>query len=84
MKNQTMKRASAVNEPPGTENQTRATYAIREAARILGLGKNQVYAAARNGELPSIRIGGRILIPRAALERMLEGGPIVPPSANLQ
>jgi excisionase family DNA binding protein len=51
----------------------RATVGVKEAAQILGIGKNQAYAAARNGELPVVRIGGRILVSRAALEKMLQG-----------
>ena len=43
-----------------------------ECGQTLGLGKNAVYAAARRGDIPTIKIGGRILVPRAALERMLE------------
>ena len=46
---------------------------VEEAARELGIGRNAAYDAARTGQLPSIRIGKRILIPRAALDRMLAG-----------
>lgn len=56
---------------PNTEG-TRLTVDIREAARILGIGRNAAYEAARTGEIPTIRIGHRILVPRAALERMLQ------------
>jgi excisionase family DNA binding protein len=48
------------------------TLTVEEAARALGINRNSAYEAARNGELPSIKIGRRILVPRAALERMLE------------
>ncbi len=51
---------------------TRATYGVQEAAKILGIGRNAAYEAARRGDIPTIRIGGRILVPKAALERMLE------------
>jgi excisionase family DNA binding protein len=44
-----------------------------EVGRILGLSRPSTYAAAKNGEIPTIRIGGRILVPRAALERLLNG-----------
>lgn len=40
---------------------------------ILGIGRNQTYAAAKSGQIPTIRIGGRILVPRAALMRLLSG-----------
>lgn len=50
-----------------------ATLSIVEAAKRLGIGRNQAYEAAERGDIPSIRIGKRILVPRLALERMLEG-----------
>lgn len=51
----------------------RKTRTIPEAAAVLGIGRNQAYLAARRGEIPTIRIGGRVLVPAAALERMLAG-----------
>ena len=49
----------------------RETYTVEEAANILGLGRSSAYAAVRSGDIPSIRIGARYLIPRVALEKML-------------
>ena len=46
---------------------------IEEAAKVLGISRTLGYQAARTGELPTIRIGGRILVSRRAIERMLEG-----------
>ena len=51
----------------------RQTYTVPETAKILGIGRNQAYEAVRTKQLPSIRIGNRLLVPRAALERMLAG-----------
>ena len=51
----------------------RKTQSIRETAKILGIGVNQAYEAARRGEIPTIKIGKRILVPVAAFERMLQG-----------
>ena len=48
----------------------RATTSV-EAAATLGIGRNQAYAAAARGELPVIRMGKRLLVPLAALERLL-------------
>ena len=45
-----------------------------DAARMLGLGRNAVYDAIARGEIPVIRFGRRIVIPKRALERMLNGG----------
>lgn len=44
---------------------------VTEAARILDIGRNLAYEAVARGEIPSIRIGGRILVPVAALEKLL-------------
>jgi excisionase family DNA binding protein len=49
---------------------------VGAAAKILGIGRNQAYAAAARGELPVIRIGKRLLVPIAALERLIHGGAI--------
>ncbi len=56
-----------------------ATYSVPQAGQLLGIGRNAAYEAARKGEIPTIRIGGRVLVPRAALERLLaEGRPVKP------
>jgi hypothetical protein len=44
--------------------------------KYFGLSRNAAYEAARRGDLPVIRIGGRIFAVVAALERMID-----PPSA---
>jgi len=49
------------------------TYSIPEVAKVLGIGRTAAYEAARTGEIPTIRIGKRILVPVAALERLLAG-----------
>ncbi len=52
----------------------RQTYTVTEAAKQLGIGRNAAYEAARKGEIPVIRIGKRLLVPRVALERLLTNG----------
>lgn len=44
-----------------------------ETARLLRIGRGTVYEQIRCGNIPSIRIGRRILVPKAALMKMLEG-----------
>ena len=51
----------------------RLTYNVREAAKLLGLSKNSAYQACLKGEIPHLKIGKRILIPRIQLERLLFG-----------
>ena len=47
---------------------------VPEAAEMLGISRNFAYQLVREGKLPSIRFGKRILIPIAALRKMLEEG----------
>ncbi len=49
----------------------RKTLTVPEAAQTLGIGRSAAYEAARTGEIPTVRIGRRLLVPVAALERML-------------
>jgi excisionase family DNA binding protein len=44
---------------------------VKAAAKILGLSRASVYEAVRTGQIPSIRFGKRIVVPRAALNKML-------------
>ena len=44
---------------------------VPEAGRIVGIARNAAYEAARRGEIPVIRFGGRLRVPIIALERML-------------
>ena len=45
---------------------------IMEAAKELGISKGSAYEAARSGQIPTIRIGRRLIVPRAAFDKMLE------------
>jgi len=56
-----------------TEANERLTLTVDEAGRKLGLSRISAYAAAKNGQIPTIRIGRRILVPRVAFERLLAG-----------
>ena len=51
--------------------QRRSTLTVEEAAEVLGLSRAFAYEAVSRGEIPSIRIGRRILVPKVALERLL-------------
>lgn len=47
------------------------TYTVDETAALLGIGRNAAYEAIKRGELPALRIGRRIVVPRAALDQLL-------------
>ncbi len=50
----------------------RLTTTVPKAGKILGIGTSASYEAARRGDIPTIRIGRRILVPIAKLKKMLE------------
>ncbi|WNB84522.1 helix-turn-helix domain-containing protein [Cellulomonas sp. ATA003] len=54
-----------------TELLGKSTVSVQVAAKVLGIGRNQAYQAAHNGELPTLRIGRRILVPVPALLAMV-------------
>lgn len=52
-------------------DQHRETLSVVEAGRRLGIGRGAAYRAARRGDLPVVRIGNRLLVPRRVLDRLL-------------
>lgn len=54
---------------------------VEEAAKELGIGRNTAYRLVQTGELPSVRMGRRILVPKAALRRILDGAAGSPKAA---
>jgi excisionase family DNA binding protein len=49
----------------------RDSFSITEAAEILGISRGSAYAAARNGSLPFVEIGGRKIVSRYVIESLL-------------
>jgi hypothetical protein len=47
------------------------TVTVPEAGQIVGVCRNTAYTAAKNGDIPTINLAGRIAVPVAALRRML-------------
>jgi predicted DNA-binding transcriptional regulator AlpA len=47
------------------------TCTVEEFRKLMGLSKNPAYDAIKRGDVPSIRIGGRIVIPTAPLRQLL-------------
>ena len=50
----------------------RQTYSVEEAAKVLGIGRGSAYRAVRSGELEAMKIGKRLLVPHAVLNRLLQ------------
>lgn len=59
----------------------RATITVPEAARVLLLSRDVAYKAALAGELPTLRLGRRILVPVPRLLAMLGATPDRPGGA---
>jgi Helix-turn-helix domain len=47
------------------------TFTVEEFGEMFGLSRTAAYAAAKNGSVPVIRIGRRLVISRASIERLL-------------
>jgi hypothetical protein len=47
------------------------TTSVPEAGKLLGIGRNAAYEAARRADIPTIKIGKRVVVPTALLKRML-------------
>ena len=50
----------------------RLVLSVTEAAGLLGISRGLAYELVARGELPSLRLGRRIVVPRGALEALLE------------
>lgn len=49
----------------------RLTLSVEEAAQVLGISRAHAYELAQQGEIPAIRLGRRIVVPRVALAEMM-------------
>ena len=68
-----------------SENGAALLFSVAEAANLLGISRNLAYDLVREGRLPHIRLGRRVLVPRFALEQWVameaglprQGGPVL-------
>lgn len=65
--------ANHQGETVATDTAEKPTLTVEEASALASVGINQMYQAVREGTIPSLRIGRRILIPRKKFMAMLEG-----------
>jgi len=56
-----------------TTNETRESlvYSVPEAGRLLSLSRATAYTLAAQGIIPTIRLGRRLVVPKAALAKLL-------------
>ncbi|APC09053.1 helix-turn-helix domain-containing protein [Neomoorella thermoacetica] len=48
------------------------TITVSEAAKMLGIGRNLAYNMARSGQIPALRLGGRIVVLKQPFMKMLQ------------
>jgi excisionase family DNA binding protein len=53
------------------------TYSVRETAQVLGLSLGATYGAIYRGEIPALRFGQRIVVPKDVLHQLLENPSMV-------
>lgn len=59
---------------------TRWTVTVEESAGILGISRSSAYECVHRGELRAIRLGRRLVIPRAALAELIGSDDVCPSS----
>ncbi len=57
----------------------RLVYTVAEAAELLGIGRSTAYELVARGELPTVRIGRRLVVTRPALIELVG---VEPPSPH--
>lgn len=56
------------------QDNEKLVWSVEQAGAKLGLSRAHAYAMVREGRLPVLRFGRRVVVPKAALERMLTEG----------
>jgi hypothetical protein len=60
------------HKPAEDERDERLVYDLIEAGSMLGLNRNASYAAAKRGDIPTIKIGKLFKVPKAAFHAILD------------
>jgi len=66
------------------ENHERVTFTVEETAKLLGIGRQLAYDRVRTGQIPAIRLGRRLVVPRRALERLIEAASTPGPYGRME
>ena len=51
----------------------RLVWTVEEAGRMLGISRAHAYELVARGELPHLRLGRRVVVPKHAIELLLSG-----------
>ena len=62
----------AMNAPVVTaRNEERLVWTVGEAARLLGISRAHAYELVARGELPHLRLGRRLVVPKHAIATLI-------------
>jgi excisionase family DNA binding protein len=67
--------AIPVNGPGEARDRSRTgrrVWSVEEAARLLGISRAHAYELVARGDLPHLRLGRRIVVPKQALDALLD------------
>jgi len=78
-----VKTTSEVRRQHHDQNQPPLLLSVPEAARLLGVGLTLCWDMVHNGELPSVRLGRRVLIPRTVVDHLASAGSAGEPQQNV-
>jgi excisionase family DNA binding protein len=64
-------RRAIIGDRPGASNMGAESFSIAETAKVIGISKSTLYKLIAEGRLETMRIGGRRLVRRAAIQALL-------------
>jgi excisionase family DNA binding protein len=53
------------------KREERAVLTIEEAGRLLNVSRPTAYNLAKSGKIPVLKLGRKLMVPKASLDRML-------------
>jgi len=62
-------------QAPNLQASTRETRSVPETAAILGISARSAWKYTRKGEIRTVRLGGRVLVPLSEIDRVLQRAP---------
>jgi len=65
-----------------SDQKKRLVFSVHEAAKLMDISKGTAYSLVQTGQIPCIRWGKRMLIPRAALMKILEDAGMSKPAIS--
>lgn len=58
-------------------NSEQPIYSVADVCEVTGLSRNSVYRGIRHGEIPSLKVGARYILPRPMIDAWLRRGSVV-------